>query len=451
MTHKHDALGQLTVYRPSMPQHRARHDRPSRAVSPLRELVTVAIAAAVCLVPTALPAAPVRAQSQGSQGYCYHRVQPGETPNSIALRYGIAPVQLVLANNMGGYFPIPGTGLVIPNCAVDSGEKASVHTVTPGENLAQISERHSTSPWEIAMANPPILANPDSIRFGQRLIIPDGGRGTPGADVISGLPTALPPTTVLTFCNDADRSGTCGDPVTEVRLPSIDYAILKDGAVVHTGVTDQNGRGKVQLAPGTYSLRVQDPSWTNPYAAKPAPVRLNYITVDRDGRLVPSGSDIELVLGGASLDICLTKDRFVYPFSQEDARLKCYNPHGGPNDFKAVDVRCIEEGTSALAIDDGTVVGVVKRGENRYVVLVDNPLGRNVAYAHLREALVSAGQRLLVGQVVGAVGGNPRYDPNSTTVHLEIQCYEGVWGQGRFLDLLDYTAAVAGFGYAVRR
>ena len=56
---------------------------------------------------------------------------------------------------------------------------AQSHIVRPGDTLWSVARRYGTSVEALASANR--LANPHSLQLGQRLIIPDGARGTPPA------------------------------------------------------------------------------------------------------------------------------------------------------------------------------------------------------------------------------------------------------------------------------
>ena len=62
--------------------------------------------------------------------------------------------------------------------ALPAGVMASTYVVHPGDTLSAIALRHGTTVGALVEANH--IANPDLIRIGQLLEIPDSGLGTPG-------------------------------------------------------------------------------------------------------------------------------------------------------------------------------------------------------------------------------------------------------------------------------
>jgi LysM repeat protein len=99
-------------------------------------------------------------------------VQPGDTLYSIAARYSTTAAAIAAANQiMNPSLLKVGQRLVIPQAgeaAPPGGEK--VHIVQPGETLYRIAIQYGKTVQEIAVANN--LPNSNSIRVGQRLIIP---------------------------------------------------------------------------------------------------------------------------------------------------------------------------------------------------------------------------------------------------------------------------------------
>ena len=99
-----------------------------------------------------------------------YRVRHGDNLYSIAHRYGTTVEAILRANRI--YNPnyiYVGQRLIIPG-ATRSAASAGVHTVRPGENIAQIALRYGTTVWAITVANN--LSNPSFIYPGQKLIIP---------------------------------------------------------------------------------------------------------------------------------------------------------------------------------------------------------------------------------------------------------------------------------------
>jgi len=131
-------------------------------------------------------------------GPIVHVVRRGETLYSIARRYGTTVGAIMRANNLRSYtiyvgqrltIPVGGSGrhAAAPSPARPTGA-SSTYVVQPGDTLYSIARRFGTTVWAIARANG--IANPNSIRRGQRLIIP--GRSavpTPASEVLTP-PTA---------------------------------------------------------------------------------------------------------------------------------------------------------------------------------------------------------------------------------------------------------------------
>ncbi|HRJ42213.1 MAG: LysM peptidoglycan-binding domain-containing protein [Caldilineaceae bacterium] len=102
-----------------------------------------------------------------------HIVQPGEVLSVIAEKYGITLDELVAANRIADpNLVTPGTELVIPGLTAAALEAANqiIHIVAPGEGLYSIAARYGVSADAIIEANR--ITNPDLIRVGDRLIIP---------------------------------------------------------------------------------------------------------------------------------------------------------------------------------------------------------------------------------------------------------------------------------------
>ncbi len=115
--------------------------------------------------------------SQPSQ--TVHVVQPGETLQIIAARYGTTWQALAAANNLANANVIfAGQRLVItrggtpPSQPPPSGQR--VHIVAAGEDLRIIAARYGTTWQAISAANS--LTNPNLIYVGQRLVIPAAPR-----------------------------------------------------------------------------------------------------------------------------------------------------------------------------------------------------------------------------------------------------------------------------------
>lgn len=94
----------------------------------------------------------------------FHIVQPGETLQIIAARYGRTWQQLAAANNLGNANLIyTGQRLIIPAAP-------RYYTVVRGDTLAIIALRYGVTIQALSVANN--LINPNAIYAGQTLLIP---------------------------------------------------------------------------------------------------------------------------------------------------------------------------------------------------------------------------------------------------------------------------------------
>jgi LysM repeat protein len=107
----------------------------------------------------------------------WHTVQAGETPDSIARRYGTSWAAIVKTNNLADPNQIyVGQKLKIPISARPAGETEPVcrlrHTVRPGESVWQIAEEFGASPYDIMRANALTFQTARTLQPGRVLCIP---------------------------------------------------------------------------------------------------------------------------------------------------------------------------------------------------------------------------------------------------------------------------------------
>ena len=119
-------------------------------------------------------------------------------------------------------------------------------------------------------------------------------------------------------------------------------------------------------------------------------------------------------------------------------------PVAGPHSFGTADNRygaprtghthagqdiLADEGTPLVAVRGGTVISTGSGGAaGFYVTLHGNGTGRDYFYAHLRPGttLVSQGQHVFTGQMIGQVG----HTGDATAPHLHFEIWEGGWWAG---------------------
>lgn len=115
------------------------------------------------------------------------------------------------------------------------------------------------------------------------------------------------------------------------------------------------------------------------------------------------------------------------------------HPRGSDSRFHAgLDLRA-RAGTPVYAAADGVVTRSEASGAYGNVVIVDHGGGLGTLYAHHRENLVRAGERVRRGQPIGLVGrtGNATGDH----LHFEVHWRDGTVDPRTVLPLLDGRAA----------
>lgn len=128
------------------------------------------LALAVAVLPSALQPA------DAVEGPRTHLVKGGETLSVISLAYGIPVDDIVTLNNLPNpNFIVEGRSLQLPTGAGSTGAGSTgqrEYIVRPGDSLSKIAEAHQTTIAALVQSNH--LSDPDRLRVGQRLIVPEG-------------------------------------------------------------------------------------------------------------------------------------------------------------------------------------------------------------------------------------------------------------------------------------
>lgn len=83
----------------------------------------------------------------------------------------------------------------------------------------------------------------------------------------------------------------------------------------------------------------------------------------------------------------------------------------------------VPEGSAVFAAGDGVVAEVGSRGSYGTFILIKHDDGRTTRYAHLKQTMVSRGDRIVAGQLIARSGGKPgtKGAGNSTGPHLHFE------------------------------
>lgn len=140
--------------------------------------------------------------SRGGPRPATHVVQPGETLYRIAERYAVAVRELLAENDLPNpHLIVVGQELRLPAApAADATatpappaehrgvERPAVHVVQPGETLHRIARLYGLGVADLLAAND--LPNPDALRIGQELALPEDAapRPAPAAEPTAPAP-----------------------------------------------------------------------------------------------------------------------------------------------------------------------------------------------------------------------------------------------------------------------
>jgi murein DD-endopeptidase MepM/ murein hydrolase activator NlpD len=147
----------------------------------------------------------------------------------------------------------------------------------------------------------------------------------------------------------------------------------------------------------------------------------------------------------ADQDLVRALQSLVWPLATDGSRMlssvygERLHPVGGDPRFHAgLDLRA-RAGTPVYAAAEGVVAASESSGAYGNVVILDHGGGLRTLYAHHRENLVRAGERVRRGQPIGLVGrsGNATGDH----LHFEVRWKDGTVDPRTVLPLLDGRAA----------
>ena len=304
-------------------------------------------------------------ESAAAGGITFYTVQSGDTASSVAQMFGISTGTLLSANSLKSGDAIKvGTNLVILPVG------GTTYTIKAGDTVKSIASATGANIADLYFYND---LTPDSVlNVGDTIIVPDSGTDETG-DAPAAAPTKAP---VKKPATPATSSG-------------------KSTKTTKTTTKPSSGTSSKKVPMTASGLLTTNYNGTNNTPITVHPAKLT-AKVDLSGQL------------------CLPIDPNVGELSQ--------GYHGW--DMSAVDIAA-PLGTPIHAIADGTVLlareGGYNDGYGDYMILMSEVGGIPLQsiYGHMSEVLVSSGQTVSKGDVIGYVGRTG--DATGDHLHVEVR------------------------------
>ncbi|MBI2975625.1 MAG: peptidoglycan DD-metalloendopeptidase family protein [Chloroflexi bacterium] len=358
-----------------------------------------------------------------------HRAEVGETPASIAQRFGVSPELLTRLNRLTNpAMMYVGQPIIYPegNTGIPTGRAVAV---MPRDSVAALAARSGQSVWGMALLND--LASPFAAYAGQQLIIASD------APALTGLPQPL---LALTLKPEHPVQG----GTLEVAAQALDAAVSGSFGPWPLRFADDVGgpvalQGIYALAdPGLYPLVITATvpgggvtvfEQMIPVADGSYPYQLLYVGEEQAALLDPAvvGAELGQVTQIVSPD---TEARqwqgtFLQPVQSDRVTTgfgvrRSYNGgsfdgfHGGI-DWGATG------GSPIVAAAAGTVVFAGPLTVRGNATIIDHGWGVYTGYWHQFKIDVAVGQAVQAGDVIGAVGSSGL----STGSHLHFEVWVG--------------------------
>ncbi|MCC6629529.1 MAG: LysM peptidoglycan-binding domain-containing protein [Chloroflexi bacterium] len=311
-----------------------------------------------------------------------HVVRQSDTLDSIASTYRV-PVQAIIDYRPNGIRDAadvaPGRMLLAPGGTMPERTTVTMHTVQDGETVFAVAERYNVTPETIISANS--LEDADFLLIGQRLaILPVSGVGL----IVQA-----------------------GDSVGELAARyRVDESAIRGYAPNGLGVGGEVVPGQALVVPGG---RLPDPPPAEPEPAEPvvqqasAPPAQVAASAPAE-RPAPRPTAVPLPPAPARP---APTGRMVWPTT---GSITTYFS-GGHNGLDLANA----SGTPVVAADGGVVIWSGWRNDGLGIaVFVDHGGGLQTWYGHFSRAVVSPGQAVGRGQIIGYMGSTGR----STGPHL---------------------------------
>ncbi|MCS6835084.1 MAG: LysM peptidoglycan-binding domain-containing protein [Anaerolineae bacterium] len=374
-------------------------------------------------------------------------VQPGETLDSLANRFGLAIAELIQINGItdpnqvysGQVIQLPSS-VQLPDEVTNAGTPI-LHTVQRGETLFQIALAYGSTVSDLVNANS--IADPTRIFVGQQLIIPVQTRGS----AAQALPAPLTSLQVVPLAFVEGETGVLRFSTSQPTQISGTFLerelrIISDDGLQHLAII-----GVPLLTPaGIYrvSLRLASNSTTIPFAFNLRVLSGSYATSNLNlsqeqmALLAPAVEEFELGLLTRVTTPFNIRRLYTAPFSLP-AAAAMNAPFGTRRSYNGGEVNRIHNGADfasapgapVYAAAAGRVVLADLLNIRGNTIVLDHGWGVYSVYAHLSSMSVQLGDSVRVGQIIGAAGATGRV----TGPHLHWE----VWVNGVSVNPLQWT------------
>ncbi|MBZ0308003.1 MAG: LysM peptidoglycan-binding domain-containing protein [Anaerolineae bacterium] len=363
-----------------------------------------------------------------------HTVQPGETLNTIAIRYNSTIESLSLVNKISSTGPLyVGQSLLVTKGAAGTlpPDSLSLHIVQPNENLMRISAHYQIPMQRLAEANHLEFNAP--LQAGQMLILPDSDAASNFVSLpqpITGFQLGpLPAVQGKTL--SAFIVARAGLTVTgQIFDREITFSPVNNGYTAMIGIhaftvpgiykftltlTDEAGLSmtypaRIKIENGGYSSEAINvpPEQENLLAPEVVQAELERVTAVMSGfTSVPAFNGL---MGLPSTG------RVTSQFgTRRSYNGSAYNTFHGGADFGGL------PGSLILAPADGVIVLAEPLNVRGNAVIIDHGIGVYTGYWHQSAIYVQTGQKVTKGDVLGTVGSTGL----STGAHLHWEMWVG--------------------------
>lgn len=344
----------------------------------------------------------------------YYVPQEGDTVESVAQRYGVAPevISSYAPNNLGGGVKA-GQGVVVPGGMMPQREVVLIYTVNPGDTLRDIAARFGVD--VPTMINSNDIPDPDSLQIGAELrVLPVAGieYKVKKGDTLRSIAerTGVAPQTIIDYSpNDLSLDSILQiDQVITVpgghpeRLPEV--AVAKKQPTNNEKPATVAGGGSKSASTKKVAPKVEVKATTK--------TATNTNTTTKSQTVKKSASTVSSTKSNTPK---VGTGRMVWPVQ---GRITQYfgARHNG------LDI-AISAGTPIHAADAGKVIWSGWRTDGLgYCVMIDHGNGLITVYGHMiRQPSVYVGQYVSKGDIIGNIGSTGR----STGPHVHFMVKVG--------------------------